>query len=59
MRLTDGQILEFQRLHKNSLGIEISRDEAIAQGLDLINLVRAVYRPIKKIDLDELEKANN
>ena len=59
MRLTDEQISEFQRLYKNRFGEDVSREEAIAQGLDLISLMRAVYRPIKKSEVDELAKIKN
>lgn len=40
--LSDEQIVEFQRIYKERFGEDISRDEAIKEGLSLIRLVAIV-----------------
>ena len=40
--LNEGQIKEFQQLYFERFGEEISRDEAIEEGLSLIRLVAIV-----------------
>lgn len=45
--LSDIQIQNYQKLHKNRFGGEISREEAREQGERLIRLVKAIL-PTKK-----------
>lgn len=52
MVLTDEQVASFQSLYKKNFGEEISKEEAYAQGVKLIQLVQAVYKPIRKEDLE-------
>ncbi|HAZ00590.1 MAG: hypothetical protein A2W90_04885 [Bacteroidetes bacterium GWF2_42_66] len=40
--LTDKQIEEYQSIYKKNFGEDISRDEAIDQGLNLIRLVAII-----------------
>lgn len=40
--LNDEQIAEFQRIYKERFGEDISRDDAIEEGLSLIRLVAIV-----------------
>jgi len=54
--LTDGQINEFQQLYKNHFGKEISRLEACEEATKLIHLMKAIYKPLTKKDLQNLEK---
>jgi hypothetical protein len=42
--LSDKQIEEYQRIYKKTYGEDISRDEAIEQGLSLIRLIAIVLR---------------
>lgn len=58
MRLTDDQIAEFQRLHKKHYGVWLSKNEAGTQGLALINLMKKIYSPITKQELDDLIKSD-
>lgn len=46
--LTDEQIAEYQRIYKEHYGKEISKAEAVEQGIRLINLIKLVYKPIPK-----------
>ncbi|MEI8360514.1 MAG: hypothetical protein WCG01_00025 [bacterium] len=59
MRLTDEEIAELQRLYKEKFNIELSREEAVEDGLDLITLVRLTYQPIKKVDVVELDQTKD
>jgi hypothetical protein len=43
--LTDEQVSKFQELYKNRFGVEISREEAYAQGVKLVRLIEIVYNP--------------
>lgn len=48
--LSDKQIEEYQRIYKETYGVDISKDEAIEQGLSLIRLVALVIsNPRKEI----------
>ena len=44
--LSDEQITKFQELYKNRFHKDISREEAIEQGIKLIRLVEIVYKPM-------------
>jgi hypothetical protein len=46
--LSDKSIEEFQQLYKKHFGKEISKQEAMEQGLKLIQLMKAVLKPSKK-----------
>jgi hypothetical protein len=46
MQLTDKEISEFQRIYEKEFGVKISKQDALEQGIKLINLVKAVYQPI-------------
>lgn len=41
-------IEEYQIIYKRLYGREISYQEAQSQGVELLNLYKAVYRPIRK-----------
>jgi hypothetical protein len=47
MVLTGKKIAEFQKIYKNRFGVEIGEDEAAGCANALIELVKAVYKPIK------------
>jgi len=44
IHLTDAHITEFQRIYLEAFGSPISREDAIAQGLKLVGLMRAFRR---------------
>jgi len=46
MILPKEAVLEYQQIYKDQFGTEISYDEALKQGTELINLLKIVYRPI-------------
>lgn len=54
MVLTDEQVTSFQSLYKKNFGEEISKEQAYTEAVKLIQLVQAVYKPIKKEDYEKL-----
>lgn len=46
--LTDGEIKQFQTLYREEFGKDISREQAIEQGLKLLTLMSAVYKPMTR-----------
>ena len=59
MQLTDTQIKEFQKIHQKQTGETLSMIEAREAGMQLINLMSFVYKPIKKVDYAKIIKNNN
>lgn len=54
--LTDTDIINFQKLYKEEFGIDISKEEAAEQGLKLVTLMSAVYKPMTQEELDRTDK---
>jgi len=54
--LSDEQIKTFQTLYKNRFGKEISREDALEQGVKLIRLVELIYKPMTEKDLELLRQ---
>ncbi len=50
------QLDEFKALYKEEFGNELSDEDALESATRLINLVKAVYKPITKADFDEFIK---
>lgn len=50
MRISDEKIEEYRELYKKHFGEEISKEEALEQLTKLVNMVKLIYRPIKKSD---------
>jgi len=42
MKLTDTHITKFQQIYLECFGIEITKDEAIKQGIKLITLIKTI-----------------
>lgn len=55
MQLLDSEILRFKQLYKDHFGIDISKEEATEQASGLVNLMKAIYKPIPIKDVDEDE----
>lgn len=53
--LTDDQITKFQFIWKQRFNQEISKEEALKQGIKLVNLIRVICRP----DNQQNQKENN
>lgn len=56
--LSQKDIEEYKRIYKEEFGEEISDQEALAQGTSLINLMKIIYRPIKKSDNEVVKNAS-
>lgn len=50
MQLTDTQIEDLQAIHQRNTGETLSVEETRAMGANLVNLIKLVYKPIKKVD---------
>lgn len=46
--LTDQQVEEFRKIYKDKFHEEISDEEIHKQGIQLISLVRLIYKPIPR-----------
>lgn len=57
--LSDKQIEQFQKLYKRRFGKEISREEAVEQGVSLIRLVELIYRPMTEEEYKKYEPKRN
>ena len=56
MELSGKQITNFQELYLKHRGVNISRDQALEFGTQLVALIKEVYSPITEEDLNELTK---
>ena len=54
--INDKQIEKFQLIHKQIHGVEISKQEVLLKGAELIRLMEIIYQPITKEQYEELEK---
>jgi hypothetical protein len=48
MQLTKEDINKYKEIYRQEFGEDISDQEAFEQATNLINMMRVVYRPIKK-----------
>ena len=56
MQLSDQDIASFQALYKSTFGKEISKENAYAQGIKLLRLMSAVYKPMTQGEHELVEK---
>jgi len=56
MQLLDTDIRKFQELYKARFGMDISREEAVQKGGQLLRLMELVYRPMTKQEHDTIQK---
>ena len=52
---TDRQIIEFQEIYRQHYGKEISRQEALDQGIKLIRLLKRIYTPMTVDQYDAIQ----
>lgn len=43
--LTDKEITKYQKIYKKRFGKEISKKDALEQGMKLITLIKTIYKP--------------
>lgn len=48
MQLSKEQLEQFKQLYKERFGEELSDKEALDQATNLVNLIKATYKPIRK-----------
>ena len=53
--LTNNDIKKFQALYKEEFGTEISKEEALEQGIKLLSLMSHVYKPMTQEESDQVE----
>ena len=56
MVLTDSDIAKFQALYRREFGKEISAEQAYEQGIKLVRLMSAIYRPMTKEQFKKIQK---
>jgi hypothetical protein len=56
MPITREDVKKFKELYKKETGEDISEEEALDSVTSLVEMVRLVYKPIKKSDLNKFEK---
>ena len=54
--LTDKQVTEYQEIYKKIYGKEISKQEALEQGIKLIHLMEIVYKPMTQKEYDMVQR---
>jgi len=50
--LTRSQVEKFQEIYKKEYGKEISYGDALENAIKLIEMIRQIYKPIKKEDYE-------
>ncbi|MDE1970033.1 MAG: hypothetical protein KGI50_00425 [Patescibacteria group bacterium] len=50
---------EYKKIYKEEFGADITDEEAMEQATSLLTMMNAIYRPVKKEWLDDLEKRDN
>ena len=56
MLLLDADIKKFQELYKARFGVDISKDEALAKGTQLLRLMELVYKPMTQEEHELIHK---
>jgi len=56
MVLNNEQVTKFQELYKNRFGKNISREDALEQGIKLIRLVELTYKPMTNFEYQKIQK---
>lgn len=57
MMLSGEQITKFQKIYKEQFGKEISRKDALEQGIKLVRLMEIIYKPITKEEYEKFSKS--
>lgn len=54
--LSEEKVKSYQELYKSRFGKEISYEEAYEQGTKLLRLVEIIYKPMAKVEYQELQE---
>ncbi len=55
--ITETRAKQFQMLYEKETGEKISLEEAFSCAESLVEMVRLVYKPIKKADFEKFDKS--
>lgn len=55
MKLDDSDVLAFQKLCKQKLGIDLAWSDAQAQAIGLVRLMKLTYKPMKISEYESLK----
>ncbi len=56
MVLSDADIERFQAIYRERFGKEINKQDAYEQGIALLRMLRAVYKPMTQEELDFIQE---
>lgn len=56
MRIPEKKIEELQEIYRKNFDKDISRAEALDIGREIIDLMKIIYRPIKKKDYEKIRE---
>lgn len=54
--LTNKEITDYQAIYKKIYGKDISKQEALEQGIKLIRLMKIIYKPMTQAEFDLVQK---
>jgi hypothetical protein len=54
--ISSEQLKEFKKIYKKEFGEDISDEDALESATKLIEMVKLIYRPIKKSDYEKYNK---
>lgn len=54
--ITETRAKQFQIIYEKETGEKISLEQAIGYAENLVEMIRLIYKPIKKIDFDKFDK---
>ena len=57
--LSDEQVASFQALYKKQFGREITKDEALEKGTQLVRMMQLVYKPMTQEEYEKVKKRRN
>lgn len=56
MVLSDDDIRKFQNIYRERFGKEINKQDAYEQGIALLRMLRAVYKPMTQEEFDFIQE---
>lgn len=56
MPITEKDVAKFKELYKKETGEDISDEEALDSVTSLVEMIKLIYKPIKKSEFDKYEK---
>jgi hypothetical protein len=53
--ISEAEVISFQQLYKKHFGREISREDALKKGIQLLRTVELTYKPMTEEEFNELQ----